>query len=66
MRELLWYRVPVSRDSLNWSWPTLAAVMAGRAPVHRLEVVHERAKIRSISRSAMPAKTKRRSIAASR
>jgi hypothetical protein len=29
---LLWYRLPVSTDSNNWRWPTLHAVMAGRAP----------------------------------
>lgn len=38
MRELLWYRVPVASDLRNWRWPTLDAVMAGRAPAHRLEV----------------------------
>jgi hypothetical protein len=38
MRELLWYRVPVATDLRNWRWPTLDAVMAGRAPTHRLEV----------------------------
>ena len=38
LRELLWYRVPVSTDSRNWSWPTLAAVMQGRRPVRRYEV----------------------------
>jgi hypothetical protein len=38
MRELFWYRVPVATDLRNWRWPTLDAVMAGRAPSHRLEV----------------------------
>jgi hypothetical protein len=38
MRELLWYRVPVSTDALNWRWPTLSAVMQGRKPVDRHEV----------------------------
>jgi hypothetical protein len=37
LREILWYRLPVSTDAMNWRWPTLAAVMAGRAPEHRLE-----------------------------
>jgi hypothetical protein len=36
--ELLWYRVPVATDIRNWRWATLSAVMAGRAPVHKLEV----------------------------
>ena len=38
LQELLWYRVPVSTDSRNWGWPTLAAVMQGRRPVQRYEV----------------------------
>lgn len=29
---VIWYRLPVATDSLNWSWPTLAAVMEGRIP----------------------------------
>jgi uncharacterized protein DUF3142 len=29
---VLWYRLPVAGDRLNWSWPTLRAVTAGRAP----------------------------------
>lgn len=32
---IIWYRLPVAGDRLNWSWPTLAAVMEGRAPVER-------------------------------
>jgi len=38
LRELFWYRVPVATDERNWRWPTLAAVMAGRVPTHKLEV----------------------------
>ena len=41
LRELLWYRVPVTSDIRNWRWPTLAAVMSGRKPVHKLEVLSE-------------------------
>ena len=41
MRELLWYRVPVATDALNWRWPTLAAVMAGRKPAHKLVLVKD-------------------------
>ena len=39
---LLWYRLPVASDTMNWRWPTLAAVMQGREPVHalRLEQSH--------------------------
>ena len=29
---ILWYRLPVSSDRLNWRWPTLVAVMAGTTP----------------------------------
>jgi hypothetical protein len=29
---ILWYRLPVEGDRLNWSWPALRAVMAGREP----------------------------------
>jgi len=35
---ILWYRLPVSTDHMNWRWPTLAAVMAGRAPRSALRV----------------------------
>ena len=38
LMELLWYRVPVATDIRNWRWTTLSAVMAGRVPVHKLEV----------------------------
>lgn len=29
---VLWYRLPVEGDRLNWSWPALRAVMAGHEP----------------------------------
>jgi hypothetical protein len=32
MRGVIWYRLPVSSDSLNWRWTTLDAVMHGRSP----------------------------------
>jgi Protein of unknown function (DUF3142) len=41
VRELLWYRVPIATDAHNWRWPTLSAVMAGRPPAHKLNVVQE-------------------------
>ena len=41
LRELLWYRVPVATDARNWRWPTLSAVMAGRAPAWKFEVTRE-------------------------
>jgi hypothetical protein len=32
MTGIIWYRLPIAQDKLNWRWPTLAAVMAGRTP----------------------------------
>jgi hypothetical protein len=39
MDGLVWFRLPVADDQLNWPWPTLDAVLAGRAP--RRELVAE-------------------------
>jgi Protein of unknown function (DUF3142) len=36
---ILWYRLPVAGDRLNWPWPTLRAVMAGRAPQGKVRAV---------------------------
>jgi Protein of unknown function (DUF3142) len=41
LREIIWYRLPVPTDVRNWRWVTLSAVMSGRKPLHRLEVVQE-------------------------
>jgi hypothetical protein len=41
LRELLWYRVPVATDVRNWRWATLSAVMAGRTPTRKLEILQE-------------------------
>jgi len=38
MTGVIWYRLPVAGDTLNWRWPTLAAVMQGRAPRRDLRV----------------------------
>jgi hypothetical protein len=38
LRGIIWYRLPVAGDRLNWRWPTLAAVMAGKAPRSLLRV----------------------------
>ena len=35
---LVWYRLPVGTDRMNWRWPTLNTVMAGRTPRHALRV----------------------------
>lgn len=37
LTELIWYRLPVATDQRNWRWPTLAAIMAGRKPIHKLQ-----------------------------
>jgi hypothetical protein len=29
---VIWYRFPVAADNLNWRWPTLSAIVAGREP----------------------------------
>lgn len=38
LSSVLWYRFPVAADTLNWRWPTLNAVLAGRAPRRELRV----------------------------
>jgi Protein of unknown function (DUF3142) len=32
MRGIIWYRLPVAVDNLNWRWPTLGAMLAARVP----------------------------------
>ena len=32
LQGIIWYRLPISLDALNWPWPTLKAVMEGRVP----------------------------------
>jgi hypothetical protein len=41
LREIIWYRVPVATEMRNWRWVTLSAVMSGRKPLHRLDVLQE-------------------------
>jgi hypothetical protein len=38
MRGVIWYRLPVSDDILNWHWPTLGAIVAGRSPRESVRV----------------------------
>ena len=38
MHGVIWYRLPVETDSLNWKWLTLSAIMAGRIPRKSLRV----------------------------
>ena len=39
LKEIIWYRIPVTTDQRNWRWPTLAAIMAGRTPIHSLQAI---------------------------
>lgn len=39
MEGVIWYRLPVAGDRLNWRWSTYESVMAGREPEPRLSVV---------------------------
>jgi hypothetical protein len=32
LQGVIWYRLPVASDLLNWRWPTLAAIMDFRSP----------------------------------
>jgi len=41
LRALIWYRVPIATDTRNWRWPTLSAVMLGRLPEHKLNILQE-------------------------
>ncbi|MGC3990531.1 MAG: DUF3142 domain-containing protein [Chthoniobacteraceae bacterium] len=38
MVGIVWYRLPVASDTMNWRWPTLAAVMQGRVPTRHLKM----------------------------
>jgi len=38
MRGVIWYRLPVADDTLNWRWPTLAAIVAGPSPRESMRV----------------------------
>ncbi len=42
LRGVIWYRLPVAVDNLNWRWPTLAAIMAGREPRENFRAVARR------------------------
>ena len=44
LRGIIWYRLPVAVDNLNWRWPTLGAIISARVPqekfsasAHRVE-----------------------------
>ena len=36
---IIWYRLPIETDRLNWRWPTLAAIIAGRTPQANLRAI---------------------------
>ena len=36
MTGLIWFRLPVASDRMNWRWETLASVMQGRPPKREL------------------------------
>ena len=42
MTGVIWYRLPTRADRMNWPWPTLEAVMAGRTPAPSLQAVATR------------------------
>ena len=41
LREIIWYRIPVTTDVRNWRWVTLSPVMSGRKPLHQLVALQE-------------------------
>lgn len=36
MQGIIWYRLPVSGDRLNWKWETLSAIVDGKIPIRRM------------------------------
>ena len=32
LRGIIWYRLPINNDTLNWRWPTLGAIVGARSP----------------------------------
>jgi hypothetical protein len=42
MRGVIWYRLPVTGDTLNWRWPTLGAIVAERSPRESMRVESRR------------------------
>jgi hypothetical protein len=42
MRGVIWYRLPVVSDNLNWRWPTLGAIVASRPLAEKLRCVPQR------------------------
>lgn len=42
LKGMLWYRLPVAGDTLNWRWPTLGAMVAARIPSKSVRVESHR------------------------
>ena len=42
LRGVIWYRLPIEGDTLNWRWPTLAAILALRSPRESLRATTRR------------------------
>lgn len=38
MRGIVWYRMPVDSDRMNWTWQTLSLVRKGEVPVRKLSI----------------------------
>jgi hypothetical protein len=38
MKGVIWYRLPVETDELNWRWVTLSTIIAGKTPTESLRV----------------------------
>ena len=38
---VIWFRLPVQGDRLNWTWPTFAKVVRGDVPVRQMNVVFD-------------------------
>lgn len=38
MQGVIWYRLPIESDCLNWKWVTLSAIMDGQIPRENLQV----------------------------
>jgi len=38
MKGVIWYRLPVETDELNWRWITLSTIIAGKIPTESLRV----------------------------
>jgi len=42
MRGVIWYRLPVAADTLNWRWPTLNALLQTRSPLEHIRAAPRR------------------------